>query len=1097
MKLFKGLTLLAFVAGALAGCGGTSNQTATLPTVESVALSPLVVGLAPGGTQALTVTATESTGATVTITSGVTYTSSNSSVATVSAAGVVTAGNSEGTANISATVTIGVNQTLTTTAPAVVTVTPVLDSISVAPAATTLAAGATQQLTVTGHFSGNNQMVLTGGVTFASSSTATATVDANGLVTAGTTAGTATITATDTASGLKATATITVAPTSPTLVSIALAPLTANVAQGGTVQLAVIGTYSDQSQAPLAASGESFTSMSPGVASVNAAGLVTVAANATVGATATIVASDTASGLTTSTANSTVITVTSGAPVTTGILSTGFNSNQTTTTSTSGTGVWSAYFGSSNSGVAGGSGGGYADQSVNPSYEYVYINDTVANLGAYTYQGVGIQPATGQTVSASGFNSLSFTLSVNAEWLSAGSPNFVVLIATKVTGVSNASCNPQVAAVVTATSSNPTAYTVPLSAFTKITQNCGVASVTAAQILAAPVTQIDFQADGLGAAITASGLTSNINTTVAKANSSPATYPTTINVQGTVSFVTATPPPAQLVSIALSPLTATIAAGGTQQLTVTGTYSDNTTTVLPASGETFTSMSPSVATVSAAGLVTVASGATAGATATITATDTASGISTTSATNSVITVATPTTPTTGVLSTGFNSNQTTTTSGTASGQWGTYFGSSDPSIAGGSGGGYADQNTNPSYEYVYINDTVANLGTYTYQGVDIQPATGQTVSSSGFNSLSFTLAVNAEWLSAGSPNFVVLIASNVAGVSSASCNPQVAAVVTATSSNPTVYTVPLTAFTKITQNCGVNTVTIAQILAAPVTQIDFQADGLGAAITASGLTSNINTTVAKAGSSPATYPTTINVQGTVSFVTANTTPPATIAVLSTGFNSNQTTTTSTAATGQWGTYFGSSDPTIAGGSGGGYADQNINPSYEYVYINDTVANLGTYTYQGVDIQPAATQTVGAGTNQHFSFTLAVNAEWLSAGSPNFVVLIASNVAGVSSGSCNPQVAAVVTATSSNPTVYTVPLTAFTKVTQNCGVATVTAAQVLAAPVTQIDFQADGLGAAITASGLTSNINTTVPKAASSPATYPTTINVQGTVGFVP
>ena len=161
---------------------------------------------------------------------------------------------------------------------------------------------------------------------------------------------------------------------------------------------------------------------------------------------------------------------------------------------------------------------------------------------------------------------------------------------------------------------------------------------------------------------------------------------------------------------------------------------------------------------------------------------------------------------------------------------------------------------------------MANLGTYTYQGVDIQPATGQTVSSSGFNSLSFTLAVNAEWLSAGSPNFVVLIASNVAGVSSGSCNPQVAAVVTATSSNPTVYTVPLTAFTKVTQNCGVATVTAAQVLAAPVTQIDFQADGLGAAITASGLTSNINTTVPKAASSPATYPTTINVQGTVGFV---------------------------------------------------------------------------------------------------------------------------------------------------------------------------------------------------------------------------------------
>ncbi len=91
--------------------------------------------------------------------------------------------------------------------------------------------------------------------------------------------------------------------------------------------------------------------------------------------------------------------------------------------------------------------------------------------------------------------------------------------------------------MVTATAAAATAYTVPLSAFTQITQNCGTASVTPAQIIAAPITQVDFQADGGGAAITASGLTSNTNTTVAAAGSSPATYPTTVNVVGGVSFV--------------------------------------------------------------------------------------------------------------------------------------------------------------------------------------------------------------------------------------------------------------------------------------------------------------------------------------------------------------------------------------------------------------------------------------------------------------------------------------------------------------------------------------------------------------------------------
>jgi hypothetical protein len=1095
MNSSKGIATLAAIAGmlfGLAGCGGTSNQTATEPTVTGVQLSPLTIALAPGATQALTVTAIESSGATVPVTTGVTYMSSNTNVATVNAAGVVTGGDVAGTANIVATVAIDLNDTLST-APAVVTVTPLVASIAVTPASTTLAAGATQQLTVTGTYDNGTQSVLHTGVTFASSSDTIATVSADGLVTAGTTAGSATITATDTATGKTATASITVT-SAVKLVSIALSPLTASVAPGGTQQLAVIGTYANNTTATLAASGESFTSMAPGVVSVSASGVATVAAGATVGATATIVAMDKASGLSTSNANSTVITVAAPAATMSNVLSTGFNSTGTTTTPTAATGTYSAYFGGANT-PAGGSGGGYADEGANPSYEYVYINDTLANLGAYTYQGIGIQPPTGQTVSAAGFNSLGFTLAVNPEWYSAGPANFVVLIAGKVTGVSSATCNPQVAAVVTATATAATAYTVPLTSFTKITQNCGVSSVTAAQILAAPITEIDFQADGGSAAITASGLTSNTNTTVPTAGSSPATYPTTINVVGEVSFVNGSTQPATLVSIALSPLTASVVPGGTQQLTVTGTYSNNTTAPLAASGESFTSTSPSVATVNAAGLVTVAADATTGATATIAATDTASGVSTSPQNSTVITVAAPAVTTTGVLATGFNSTGTTTTSTSATGTWAAYYGGSDSSLAGGSGGGYADQSVSPSYEYVYVKDTLANLGTYSYQGVSIAAAAGQTVSASGFNSLSFTLAVNAEWLSAGTPNFVVLITGNVSGVSTSSCNPSVAAVVTATASTATAYTVPLTAFTKVTQNCNTS-VTAAQILAAPVVKIDFQADGGTAAITASGLTSNINTTVPASGSSPALYPTTINVVGEVQFANASTMSAST-PVLSTGFNSTGTTTTSTSATGTWSAYFGGSDGSLAGGSGGGYADQSVSPSYEYVYVQDTLANLGTYTYQGIGITAATGQTVGVGSNAHLSFTASVNAEWLSAGSPNFVVLIAGNVSGVSSGTCNPQVAAVVTATSSSATAYSVPLTAFTHVSQNCGSGSVTPAQILAAPITEIDFQADGGTGAITAGGLTSNTNTTVPLSGSSPATYPTALTVVGEVEFVP
>ena len=93
-----------------------------------------------------------------------------------------------------------------------------------------------------------------------------------------------------------------------------------------------------------------------------------------------------------------------------------------------------------------------------------------------------------------------------------------------------------------------------------------------------------------------------------------------------------------LVSIALSPLTVSLAPGGTKQLTVTGTYSNGSTQTLSASGETFSSSNSNVVTVSAAGVVTVAANAADGATATVSATDNASGIATGSSTSTLVTV---------------------------------------------------------------------------------------------------------------------------------------------------------------------------------------------------------------------------------------------------------------------------------------------------------------------------------------------------------------------------------------------------------------------------------------------------------------------------
>lgn len=109
---------------------------------------------------------------------------------------------------------------------------------------------------------------------------------------------------------------------------------------------------------------------------------------------------------------------------------------------------------------------------------------------------------------------------------------------------------------------------------------------------------------------------------------------------GAAPAVTVPPPAPTLSSIALSPLAVSLAPGGTQQLSVTGTYSDGSTKTLPAASETFTSSDTTVATVSAAGLATVATGAPAGATTVIGVTD-SSGVEASSAASTIITVTAP------------------------------------------------------------------------------------------------------------------------------------------------------------------------------------------------------------------------------------------------------------------------------------------------------------------------------------------------------------------------------------------------------------------------------------------------------------------------
>lgn len=153
-------------------------------------------------------------------------------------------------------------------------------TVDVSPASSTLAIGATAQLSATTRDAAGN--TLSGRtVTWTSANSAVATVSGSGLVTA-VAAGSTTITAT--AEGRTGQATITVTP--PPVANVVLDRDTASVLAGGTVQL----TASPRDAAGAALTGRTITwsSSATAVATVNSSGLVTTVAPGTASITATV-----------------------------------------------------------------------------------------------------------------------------------------------------------------------------------------------------------------------------------------------------------------------------------------------------------------------------------------------------------------------------------------------------------------------------------------------------------------------------------------------------------------------------------------------------------------------------------------------------------------------------------------------------------------------------------------------------------------------------------------------------------------------------------------------------------------------------------------
>jgi uncharacterized repeat protein (TIGR01451 family) len=267
--------LTSLSGGTILAAGGFSgpNCSSITPhrTVSSLTVSPSPALLSNvGQTQPLTVTAQMSDGSTQLFTGPLQFSSADTTVATVDSNGLISSV-ATGTTTITATATGIAPVSVTTTVAS-----RALTSIVASPASITMiGAGQTQSLSINGQYSDGSQQALTSGVTFVSSNTSVASVDATGLITS-VANGTATITAT--AQGAPA---VQVSITVKSLVSISVSPTTLTLTTLGQVQpLTVTGQFSDGSQQILIGTA-SFISSNPSVARVDLSGNVTALANGT------------------------------------------------------------------------------------------------------------------------------------------------------------------------------------------------------------------------------------------------------------------------------------------------------------------------------------------------------------------------------------------------------------------------------------------------------------------------------------------------------------------------------------------------------------------------------------------------------------------------------------------------------------------------------------------------------------------------------------------------------------------------------------------------------------------------------------------------
>jgi hypothetical protein len=608
-------------AATITAASGAITASATLtvgqPVLVSLAVTPANPSFALGTTQALFATGTYSDGSTLDLTGQASWSTGDGSIATISAPGVATSV-AVGSTRVSATAGAVSGATTITVSPAV------LVSIAVTPAIPTIPLGTAQPFTATGSYTDGSTQNITGTVQWSSDTLTVATIS-NAAGTQGNASGVGQGSATITASVGSVTGSTTLMVSSAALVSIAVTPATPTLALGTQQQFTATGTFTDGGTQDLTSTA-TWTSDTPMAATINATGLAQSAGLGTATITAT-------SG---NISSSTQLTVTAAALVSIAItppaaaiplgMQQQFTAMGTFTDGSAQDVTQSGHWSSTVATVA-------------------TISDTAGTVGLASTQGTGV---TTIGISSNGVSAAA-TLTVNpaalvtiaispqAPAIALGtSQQFTAMgkytdgSAQDVTAVVNWSSSDATVAIIgntvgsygLATSSGQGSATITatassLSSSTTIT----VGGPALVSILIAPngaSVPLGTSQQFIALGTYTDGSTQDVTATVTWASDTPSVAPVsarglvlgaamgTANISATLASITTstgiavTPP--LLVSVSLSPGTASIAKGTSQQFIATGTYSDGSTQNL--TSLVSWSSSAGAATISAAGLAT-------------------------------------------------------------------------------------------------------------------------------------------------------------------------------------------------------------------------------------------------------------------------------------------------------------------------------------------------------------------------------------------------------------------------------------------------------------------------------------------------------------